>query len=321
MNDWYEVCFNTTFEYSEIFEQLLLGQGAGGVTIDDPALQSAMVGRLLEADEPLPYIALSMDRQVAVKGYFNGARDIDVLTADLTEKASAAAGSEQWKLTVLPVSEEDWAHAWKQYFHSFKTGKCFRIIPSWEREKVVPESGEIPLLLDPGMAFGTGSHPTTALCLEALTDHIKTGDVFIDIGTGSGILAIAAANLGAAGKAIDIDPVAVDTARRNIAENGVAGSVETFLCDIKEPLQWDEHNLVPGGFDLVIANIVAEVLVRLMPEFKKLMGSHSVLLLSGIIAGKLDSVLDAIHNDELEVIKVYQSEDWRALAVRNRHTR
>ena len=208
---------------------------------------------------------------------------------------------------VRELGPTDWAEAWKAGYHVLEIGARTRIVPSWIPYE--PRPGEIVVTLDPGMAFGTGLHPSTQLCLEALEDLVRPGARLLDVGTGSGILAIAAARLGAAEVlAVDIEEVAVRTARENVALNGADAIVRVQAGSIDgEPL---------GLFDGVLANILAEVIARLSPHLAAHLRPGGWLVASGIIAPRLDAVERALIVAGLAVERRWQDGDWVALQAR-----
>ncbi|HYF92295.1 MAG TPA: 50S ribosomal protein L11 methyltransferase [Symbiobacteriaceae bacterium] len=200
------------------------------------------------------------------------------------------------------VQEEDWANAWKAYFRPTRVGERLVIIPSWEEYPLQPQ--DLPLYLDPGMAFGTGTHPTTSLCLRRLEAVVRPGMRVLDVGTGSGILAIAAARLGAAPViGIDIDPVAVRVAKENAERNGVAVDVRAGTLNQVEP---DEC-------DLVIANIIASVIIDILPDVASRMKKGGKFLASGIIAEKKQAVADAMTATWLLPVEVREEGGWVAI--------
>ncbi len=208
---------------------------------------------------------------------------------------------------VRVLAEEDWANAWKALYHPFRVGEHLVIAPSWE--PAGPGPGDTLILLDPGMAFGTGLHPSTRLCLTLLEAHLRSGDSVLDLGTGSGILAIAAAKLGAAFVlARDIDPVAVEAARENVARNGVDRVVR-----VEEGSLPEAGEQAKSGFDLVLVNILAEVIVRLLGEgLADLVKPRGKLILSGIIAPKADDVEAALSARQFTVVERRAEGDWVA---------
>jgi len=200
------------------------------------------------------------------------------------------------------VEEEDWANAWREFFKPLRVGERLVVIPSWERYELQP--GDLPLYLDPGMAFGTGSHATTALCMRWLEQLVRPGARVLDVGTGSGILAISAARLGADPvTAIDIDPVAEAVTRENVVMNAVAIDVRLATLDQVEA----EEN------DLVVANIIAAVIIDLMPLMVERLKRGGRLLASGIIAEKKQAVLDAMTASWLLPVEAREENGWFAI--------
>lgn len=200
------------------------------------------------------------------------------------------------------VNEEDWANAWKAYFKPTRVGERLVVIPSWESFEL--QEGDLPLYLDPGMAFGTGTHATTALCLRALEGLVKPGCRVLDVGTGSGILAIAAKRLGAGEViGIDIDPVAVQVARENAAKNDVALDIRHATLDRveQEPV------------DLIIANIIASVIIEILPDVAARLRPNGRFLASGVIAEKRQEVVDAMTNAWLLPVEVREENGWVAI--------
>lgn len=212
------------------------------------------------------------------------------------------------------VDEEDWAENWKQYFKPLRVGRRIVIVPSWEQYAASPDDLLLPL--DPGMAFGTGQHATTALCLAWLEELVTPGLRMIDAGTGSGILSIAAAKLGAQEIfAFDVDVVAVDVARRNVADCGVADRITVERCLMDEaPVAAFVQQGAPG---LVVANIVSGVIVAICPDVAAVLQPGARFLASGIVLGDKQRVLDAMQAAGLAPQEVREENGWVAiLAVR-----
>ncbi len=204
---------------------------------------------------------------------------------------------------LIGVDEEDWATAWKQYYKPLSIGEHITVVPMWEKYEAKPD--EVIVRMDPGMAFGTGTHETTRLCMTLIEKHIKAGDKVLDVGTGSGILAIAASKLGAASvDAYDIDPVAVRVARDNVEENGVTN----VTCGESDLLA-----AVQGEYDLVCANIVADIIVRMAPDVAKFMKPGSKVITSGIIDFHTERVKAAMENGGLTLCDTLAENDWTAL--------
>ena len=212
------------------------------------------------------------------------------------------------------VREEDWAHAWKKFYKPLRVGCHILLKPSWEAVEPVP--GDILVELDPGMAFGTGLHPSTRLCIVALEDIVRPGSRVLDIGTGSGVLSIVAHKLGAATVlATDIDPIAVEVAGENAALNGVPAS-SMIVTAGSVPVGCE------GAFDIVVANILAEVLVKLFdaeygyPPLAEPLAPGGHLILAGIIEERAAMVVDAAQRHGCRLVDRKQEGDWVALVVR-----
>lgn len=221
-------------------------------------------------------------------------------------------GLEQYEPQTVSLREEDWATSWQKYYQPIPVGKRIYIVPEWMRGQSVPE-GRVPLYLNPGLTFGTGSHATTQLCLELMEEVIQPGDRVLDLGCGSGILAIAALALGASHAAgVDIDPKAVDVAYENAAMNGIgkdrlavyAGNV---LGDRKLAAK-----LEPGQNQVVLANIVADVIIPLSAAAGAFMTENGVLLTSGIIDTRAGEVAEAIEANGLTITKRLERSGWCA---------
>ena len=212
------------------------------------------------------------------------------------------------KVEIIGVCEEDWANSWKAYYKPLHIGKRMVIVPAWERYDEKP--GEIIVRMDPGMAFGTGTHETTRLVIELLETYTKEGARVLDVGCGSGILAICAKKLGAAEcKAYDIDPVAVRVARENIKDSGE----ENVTCDVSDLLKGVD--LSGGKYDLVCANIVADIIIRMAPDVSAYMNDDAVLLASGIITERAEEVVAALEANALAVKDRLDDNGWCALVV------
>ena len=203
------------------------------------------------------------------------------------------------------MNEEDWANSWKEHFHSFTVGNLV-IKPTW-REWNAAE-GRIIVEIDPGMAFGTGLHPTTRLMLLAMQEYVKPSMEILDLGCGSGILSIAAAKLGTRVTAVDISDVAADVARTNLASNGLMNSVRVEVGTIQ--------NVADATYDVILANIIASVLIEVAPDINQALKGTGTVLASGIIASRLDEVVEAFERSGLEEVERRQDEDWFLLAAK-----
>ena len=210
------------------------------------------------------------------------------------------------RIEVIGVDEEDWANSWKQYYKPLHIGGRIVVVPAWE--KYDPKDGEIVVTMDPGMAFGTGSHETTRLEIELLQKYVKDGCSMLDVGTGSGILAICASKLGAGYcEAYDIDPMAVRVAKENVAGAGITNikcGQSNLLADI--PVR---------RYDVICANIVADIILRMLPDIPKFMHKGTVLLASGIISERRDEILSALDKNGLRAVDVLEDNGWCAIGI------
>ena len=212
-------------------------------------------------------------------------------------------------VTVVSVDDEDWANNWKKYYKPLEIGSRLLVLPSWEEK---PETDRIVLKLDPGMAFGTGAHHTTRMCLEFLEKTVKEGDTMLDLGCGSGILSIAARLLGAVeATAVDIDPIAESIAYENAAMNGIGK--DGYRVMIGNVLS-DTHlkKKIAGQYPVVAANIVADVIIALAPIARPLVAPGGVFLVSGIIDERVDEVVQALRDAGFTVSEHSSAEGWNA---------
>lgn len=215
------------------------------------------------------------------------------------------------RVVVRQVDEEDWANNWKVYYKPLPIGQRLLICPSWEQ---ADPRGRMLLSLDPGMAFGTGGHHTTRMCLEYLEQRVREGDEMLDLGCGSGILSIAALLLGASHAiGVDIDPMAEKTAGENAALNGIGPDRYTVLAGDVLADAALAARLAQKRYDVIAANIVADVIIGLCPTIPPLLKEGGCFLVSGVIAERLKDVLDALARNGMKALDVRQGEDWRAI--------
>lgn len=216
------------------------------------------------------------------------------------------AANIEFSVDSIGVDDSDWNENWKKYFHTTEIGEKLVIVPSWEEYE--NKDGRVVLSIDPGAAFGTGTHATTSLCLGLLENHIKKGTKMLDIGTGSGILAIAAALLGAETSiGVDIDAQSVKTAKENAEINNVNGKCRFIVGDLADKIS--------GKFDVICANIVADVIIKLFDNVKDFMTDDGVLIISGIIDLRKDDVLNSAAAHGFEIIKENYKENWCAFTL------
>ncbi|HBV88128.1 MAG TPA: 50S ribosomal protein L11 methyltransferase [Desulfosporosinus sp.] len=298
---WREVAVTVSSEGEEAVADLFYGLGCPGVSIEDPEL----LLKYMESGEWDYHVfeEVKLTGTSVVKGYFpedeellDKLEKLDLGIRDFLERYP------HWLIQSkgLSLKEEDWETAWKAYFKPIHIGKHFLIKPTWEQAELRP--GDIVLELDPGMAFGTGTHPTTTLCLRTLEDIIKPGQTVFDLGTGSGILAIAAAKLGAKVEAVDLDSVAIKVAQENVTLNKVDDQVRVLRGDLGTVLQ--------GQADVVIANIIADVILILLADLKRILHKDGEFLASGIIDNRADEVKTAMKEAGFEIIERVEDSGW-----------
>ena len=213
------------------------------------------------------------------------------------------------------MTEEDWANNWRKYFHTMEIGERLLIKPEWE--ELEKPTDRIVFNIEPGMSFGTGSHYTTQLCLEALEKYIKPGDKMLDLGCGSGILSVIALMLGASeAVAVDIDPNAVDTAYQNAARNNVDKSKYTVLAGNVVTDPDIQAEISRNKYEVVCANIVADVIIGLAPKAREYMKEGGVFITSGIIEDRIDDVKAALLDNGFEIVAVNKRKDWASIICR-----
>lgn len=276
----------------------------GGIYIEDYSdlEQSVLaIARTDLIDEALR----QKDRKIAVIHLYLPAGQPAQPAADFLRERLIACGIE-FSLTDAPVSQEDWANSWKQYYRPIVLSDRLAVCPSWE--SLPQRAGQRVIRLDPGMAFGTGTHETTRLCLSLIEAYLTEGARVLDVGCGSGILAIAARLLGAGSAAgVDIDATAVRTARENAQRNS-CGEIEFFVGDLAGGFD--------GTFDLICANITADAIVRLACDLPARMAADGVCILSGILAERRDEVALCLSLSGLVAVESRTENGWAALVCR-----
>ena len=311
--DWIELTVLTTTQGSDIVSAQLIEAGSAGTAIEDRndiQLNQRPEGRWDILDES---IALKMSEDVKVTGYYPADERAADAVADVRARLEALKGMDLGldfgKLEILSarVDEEDWAEYWKAAFKPFKIGERLAIRPSWTQYDAQP--GDLVIELDPGMAFGTGTHETTALCASWLEELVKPGVKAMDLGAGTGILAIAAALLGAKDVlATDIDPLAVRVARENARINHVENVVRAKEADVLKG--------IGETADLVIANIITDVILLIAPAVFRHVAAGGDFLCSGISSNRGDEIEKALRDAGFEAIRRRERGEWAAFAAK-----
>ena len=242
--------------------------------------------------------------KVTVSVFIPAERSLAEARAFLAERIQTLGLSAE--IAMEGMCEEDWAEAWKKYYHPIHIGRI-TVVPAWE--EYTPAEGELILRMDPGMAFGTGTHETTRLVMEMLSEEIHGGERLLDVGTGSGILALAAAKLGAdACYAYDIDPVAVRVAKENIEKDGATN----VFCGVADLLDGIDRT---SPYDFVVANIVADIILRLLPSLGSVMKTGARAILSGIIGERADDIRSVLSDYGFTLVREAEERDWYALLI------
>jgi len=250
---------------------------------------------------------LNADKTIAsVSVYLPAERSVPEAIAFLRERF-AESDLEDAKIETVGVNEEDWANSWKAYYKPIKIGSRLVIVPAWEKYEA--GEGELIVRMDPGMAFGTGTHETTRLVIRMLEKYTEPGCRMLDVGTGSGILAICASRLGAAEcRAYDIDPMAVRVANENIKDSGLTN----ITCEVSDLLRQADRS---RPYDLICANIVADIIIRMTPDVAPFMHEKTVLLASGIISERAQDVIDCFEANGYRIVEKLVDNGWCGLAV------
>jgi ribosomal protein L11 methyltransferase len=301
---WSEISVHTAQEAIEAVSNILQEAGASGVVIEDPEVlkrewqdRFGEIYRLSEKDYP--------SEGVIVKAYLLASDKLDQTVEEIKQAIGTLSsyGIEAGPGTVslAEVQEEEWETAWKKYYKPVAVSERITITPTWENY-VPKKDNEVIIELDPGMAFGTGTHPTTVMCIRALDDVIEGGESVIDVGCGTGVLSIAAAKLGAASvRALDLDEVAVHSAQANVKLNGTADKVTVAQNNLLDG--------VTGPVDIVVANILAEVIVRFTDDAAKVVKPGGLFIASGIITQKEEVVKNAIEQAGFSIKETYYMHD------------
>lgn len=308
---WSELSVHTTNEAIEPISNILHEAGASGVVIEDPTEltkeREDQFGEIYQLQkEDYPSEGVYVKAYLPVTSFLT--ETIEEIKQNITNLQEFQIDIGKNVVTITEVNDEDWATAWKQYYHPVKISERFTVVPTWEEYTPV-SSDELIIELDPGMAFGTGTHPTTVMCIQALERTVKKGDMLIDVGTGSGVLSVAAAQLGAKHvDAYDLDEVAVKTAKENIELNHVSNQVTVA-----------QKNLLQGvteQVDVIVANILAEVILRFTDDVGRLVKPGGYFVSSGIINGKKDEVKAAVESAGFDIEEVLTMEDWVAIIAK-----
>ncbi|WP_138204794.1 50S ribosomal protein L11 methyltransferase [Haloimpatiens lingqiaonensis] len=309
--EWIEVTIITSSEAVEPVSGILYNTGVKGVSIEDSQdveFKKKNPGDWDYFDEKL----LNIEDGAVIKGYYKEDENFQSYIKYIKESVNSLGefGIDKGKGIVVynKVNEEDWENNWKKYYKPTKVGDKIVVKPIWEEYKNNP--GEIILELDPGMAFGTGTHETTRMCIKALEKYVKEDSTVFDIGTGSGILSIAAAKLNAKKViGVDLDPVAVDSAKQNVEFNKL-DNIEILYGNLMEVVQ--------GKADIVIANIIADIIMFLTKDVKNFIKEDGYFISSGIILERKNDVVKCLEENGFHIEEINIDGEWCCIVARER---
>lgn len=314
MNKWSEIAIHTTHEAVEPVANILHEAGAGGVVIEDS--QDLEQDEWLERQGQLYQLELNPDdypdEGVILKAYLPVDQKLEQTAAAIRDKLQDLSKHDihlgRGTMFLTEVDEKDWANAWKKYYKPVRISERITIVPTWEA--YVPQTDEEQIIrLDPGMAFGTGTHPTTKLGLQALEKVLQPGNEVIDVGCGSGILSIAALKLGAKTVlALDIDDLAVKVAQENIEQNHLSPYIDVKKNDLLEN--------ITRQADVIVANILADVILRLVEDAYGLLRPGGVFITSGIIARQQDEVKQSLMSYGFGIEETLSLDGWMSFIAR-----
>lgn len=308
---WCEISIQTSHEAVELIAEIFRDLGASGVVIEDPELVNDYItsGKWDYTDIPI-----AKETEVVVeKAYLpvNGELEgrIQTLQQEIKALESRGVNTAPAVLTTAELQDEDWSDTWKQYFHTEKPGERVVIKPTWEEYE--PKDDEVVIELDPGAAFGTGTHATTSMCIRQLEKLVKPGMTVFDVGTGSGILSIISAKLGAKNiQAVDYDDSVLKIVEENLEQNNVQDIISVAQSDLMQN--------VHGKAELVIANIIADIIIRLFDQLDEHLEKGGTLLTSGIIEDRIEDVLAAAEKHGYGVVERLENKGWACITFKRK---
>lgn len=308
---WCEISIQTSHEAVELIAEIFRDLGASGVVIEDPELVNDYItsGKWDYTDIPI-----AKETEIVVeKAYLpvNGELEgrIQTLQQEIKALESRGVNTVPAVLTTAELQDEDWSDTWKQYFHTEKPGERVVIKPTWEEYE--PKDDEVVIELDPGAAFGTGTHATTSMCIRQLEKLVKPGMTVFDVGTGSGILSIISAKLGAKNiQAVDYDDSVLKIVEENLEQNNVQDIISVAQSDLMQN--------VHGKAELVIANIIADIIIRLFDQLDEHLEQGGTLLTSGIIEDRIEDVLAAADEHGYGVVERLENKGWACITFKRK---
>ncbi|GAA0602105.1 50S ribosomal protein L11 methyltransferase [Virgibacillus siamensis] len=308
---WSEICIHTTNEAIEPISNILHETGASGVVIEDPTdltkEHESKFGEVYELnEEEYPEEGVYIKAYLPVNSFLG--ETVDEIKQAVNNLMLYDIDLGRNQVTLSEIREEEWATAWKKYYKPVKISKKTTIIPTWEEYERV-SSDELIIELDPGMAFGTGTHPTTVLSIQAIEQYLQPGDLAIDVGCGSGVLSIASALLGASEVyAYDLDDIAVKSTSINSKLNNTDKQIHVRQNNLLDHIDMEA--------DVIVSNILAEIIVRFTDDAWNNLRTGGVFITSGIIQAKKQLVLDDLEKHGFRILEVNEMEDWVAIVAK-----
>ncbi|MBQ6996850.1 MAG: 50S ribosomal protein L11 methyltransferase [Oscillospiraceae bacterium] len=309
---WLEITINTAQKSVDEIAAILTANGFSDLLIED---QDQFEDFLEQNKAYWDYIDEAFQHQLQglsrIKLYLE---ETDTAALD---RLTALVASLSLPMTVAPMADVNWEESWKDNYTAVEVGDRLVVLPYWLQSEEHP--GRLPVILDPGLTFGTGAHPSTQMVLRAMEKYVKPGSHCLDLGSGSGILSIAALRLGAgSATGVDIDPKAEDIARENAAYNHFSAPQFTALTGNVTTDRKLMDTLAGKAYGVVLVNIVADVIIALAPVLPTFLGEESILICSGILDTRLQDVLSALTQAGLTVLDAYEQEDWRCVTAKRR---
>ncbi|HOA81272.1 MAG TPA: 50S ribosomal protein L11 methyltransferase [Defluviitaleaceae bacterium] len=318
---WIRIIIKTNSQGVEAISYALWQMGLQGVEIEDfsdivSALEKKKQKGNVEADWDYIDESLLQNKnqdEIVIKAYLAENVPFEEKLIQIQEKINhiksfldIGSGS----IEIEKIDEEEWASSWKKYYKPFKIGKHIIIKPSWEQYELI-EKDDIIIEIDPGMAFGTGSHETTSMCIKLIEKYINKNDMVFDIGCGSGILSIVAAKLGAKNVvAVDLDSNAVEVAKKNIVLNNVQSEVKAYKGNLLDKIS-DKANMV-------VSNIIADIIISLSQSVFDYLKTEGIFIASGIIKDRINEVKDAIESNGFDILEILEEGEWCSVAAKKR---
>lgn len=309
---YFEIHIKTSVAAIDAVTNILYNFGSTGVMINNPLDEDFTNQEEGKWDYYDPQ-NLTLDFEGALlTGYFE---EIDpIQTCEEIKEAIAALATFDIdtglaEIDYKEIFPSDWENEWKKYFKPFRLGNHIVIKPTWETFETLPD--DLVIEIDPGNAFGSGTHETTSMCIEMIEKYMKTTDTVVDVGCGSGILAIAAGKFGSKSIiAVDIDENAVNTAKENVALNG--------LTEVTDVRHGDLISVISEKADLVVANIIADIIVKLSDDIDKILKPDALFISSGLIMNKVDWVIEELALRQFEIIEVMKKGEWAVVVSKKK---